>query len=213
MGQRCKCLIVDDHPIFRKGVRDLLVEESVCTSVVESGSTAEALSLVRREPWDLVLLDIALPDRHGLEALKSIKRLRPSLPVLVLSLYPEREFALRALKGGASGYLTKDRPPDELLKAVTEAIAGRRYVTASFADQLADAVSGGQPEQLHDALSDRELEVLRLLGQGKGMSVIARDLSLSVKTVSTYRSRLLGKLHLATTGQLVRYAIEHGLIA
>jgi DNA-binding NarL/FixJ family response regulator len=146
-----------------------------------------------------------------LEVLKVVKLLRPKLPVLMLSLYPEREFALRALKAGASGYLTKDQAPSELLMAVKEVMAGRRYITGSLANQLASYLDSGQPAAPHDLLSDREMEVLRLLGQGKTVSVAAKEMALSVKTVSTYRARLLDKLHLHTTGDLVRYSVEHHL--
>lgn len=211
MKHICKCLIVDDHPIVRKGVRDLLLQDGVCSKVVEADNAAAAMSAVRREPWDLLILDIALPDKHGLEVLKEVKLLRPTTPVLMLSLYPEREFALRAFKAGAAGYVTKDRAPDELLTAVKEVVAGRRYITRSLADQMAAFIDSGQPATPHDRLSDREMEVLRFLGQGKTVSAIADDLALSVKTISTYRSRLLEKLKLHTTADLVRYAIEHHL--
>lgn len=211
MGKKCRCLIVDDHPILRKGIRDLLIQEVACATIVEADNAAAALLEVRREPWDLLILDVALPDKHGLEVLKEVKLLRPTLPVLMLSLYPEREFALRAFKAGASGYLTKDRAPSELLTAVKEIVAGRRYITSSLADQMATFLGTGQPEAPHDRLSDREMEVLRLLGQGKTVSTIADDIALSVKTISTYRSRLLEKLQLRTTADLVRYAVEHHL--
>ncbi|MBI5317171.1 MAG: response regulator transcription factor [Nitrospirae bacterium] len=211
MGHKCKCLIVDDHPIFRKGIRNLLSQEAACTAIVEADCAATALAAIRREPWDLLILDVALPDKHGLEVLKEVKLLRPKLPVLMLSLYPEREFALRAFKAGASAYLTKDGPPSELLSAVKEVVAGRRYITGSLADQLMDFLDSGQPATPHAILSDREMEVLRLLGQGKRPSQIADEMALSVKTISTYRARLLEKLGLQSTAQLVRYAIEHRL--
>jgi len=213
MGKKCKCLIVDDHPILRKGIRDLLLQEGAFATIVEADNAEAALSEVRREPWDLLILDVALPDKHGLEVLKEVKLLRPTLPVLMLSLYPEREFALRAFKAGASGYLTKDRAPSELLTAVKEIVAGRRYITSSLADQMATFLGTGQPATPHDMLSDREIEVLRLLGQGKTVSTIADDIALSVKTISTYRARLLEKLQLRTTADLVRYAVEHHLTA
>ncbi len=211
MGRPCKCLIVDDHPIIRKGIKDLLVEEGLCHAVVEAASAEAALAAVRRESWDLLVLDVALPDKHGLEVLKEVKLLRPTLPVLMLSLYPEREFALRAIKAGASGYLTKDLEPSEVVSAVKSIMTGRRYITASLGNQLAAHLEAGQPATSHALLSDREMEVLRLLGQGKPVSVIADDMALSVKTVSTYRARLLQKLGLHSTAELMRYAIEHRL--
>ncbi len=212
MATSYRCLVADDHPIVRKGVRDLLIQEAVCTNVGEAENGAATLRLVRRQRWDLLILDISLPDNHGLEVLQKVKHLRPKLPVLMLSLYPEREFALRALKAGASGYLTKDQAPAELLLAVKEVMAGRRYITTSLADHMAAYLEAGYPAAPHDLLSNREMEVLRLLGQGKLISVVAQEMVLSVKTVSTYRARLLHKLKLASTAELIRYAIEHRLI-
>lgn len=211
MGKNGKCLIADDHPILRKGIRDLLLHSKTFSKAIEVANAREALSAVRREPWDLLILDVALPDKHGLEVLKEVKLLQPTLPVLMLSLYPEREFALRALKAGASGYLTKDRGPSELLKAVKQILAGRRYITSSLADQMAALVGSRQSATPRDRLSDREMEVLRLLGQGHTVTMIANDIALSVKTISTYRARLLEKLNLRTTADLVRYAVEHHL--
>ena len=211
MGRKCKCLIVDDHPIFCKGIKDLLIEESLCHLVVEASSAETAIAAVHREPWDLLILDVALPDKHGLQVLKEVKLLHPSLPILMLSLYPEREFALRAIKAGASGYLTKDRTPSEVVTAVREVLAGRRYITPSLANHMVNHLNLGQPATLHERLSDREMEVLRLLGQGKTISIIADEIALSVKTISTYRARLLEKLRLRTTADLVRYAIEYHL--
>lgn len=211
MGRTYSCLIIDDHPIVRKGIKNLLVDEGLCHVVVETASASAAMAAVRREPWDLLILDIALPDKHGLEVLKEVKLLRPSLPVLMLSLYPEREFALRAIKAGASGYLTKDRTPAQVVTAVKEVLAGRRYITPSLANHMANHLHLGQPATLHERLSDREMQVLRLLGQGKTISAIADDMALSVKTISTYRARLLDKLKLRTTADLVRYAIEYHL--
>ncbi|MBX3319311.1 MAG: response regulator transcription factor [Nitrospira sp.] len=211
MGRKCKCLIADDHPIIRKGVKDLVVDAGLCAAVSEAGSGEAVLAMVRQEPWDLLVLDVALPDKHGLEVLKEVKLLRPALPVLMLSLYPEREFAVRAIKAGASGYLTKDQTPVEFVTAVRQVLDGRRYITPSVANHLANHLTLRQSGIPHETLSDREMEVLRLLGQGKTVSEIAEDITLSVKTVSTYRSRLLKKLRLSTTAALVRYAIEHRL--
>ena len=211
MGTNCRCLIADDHPIVRKGVHDLLVQELRCSTVVEVGSGTATLGLVQQQNWDLLILDISLPDKHGLEVLKEVKLLQPKLPVLMLSLYPEREFALRALKAGASGYLTKDQAPAELLIAVKEVMAGKRYITGSLANQLVSNLESGQPVAAHDRLSDREMEVLRLLGQGKTVSAIGNEMALSVKTISTYRTRVLTKLELRTTAELIHYAIEHHL--
>ena len=209
---KCRCLITDDHPIVRRGVRELLEEEQLCSEISEVRTGEEALEAVRRQPWDLMILDIALPDKHGLEVLKETKLLQPSLPVLMLSLYPEKEFAMRAIKAGASGYLTKQSAPSELLAAVLRVLQGGRYITAALAEQMASVIETGVDGSLHARLSDRELQVLRLLGQGKSVSVIAEELRLSVKTISTYRARILEKLSCESTGALIRYAIEARLI-
>ena len=209
---KCRCLITDDHPIVRRGVRELLEEEQLCSEICEVRTGEEALEAVRRQPWDLMILDIALPDKHGLEVLKETKLLQPSLPVLMLSLYPEKEFAMRAIKAGASGYLTKQSAPSELLAAVLRVLQGGRYITAALAEQMASVIETGVDGSLHARLSDRELQVLRLLGQGKSVSVIAEELCLSVKTISTYRARILEKLSCESTGELIRYAIEARLI-
>jgi DNA-binding NarL/FixJ family response regulator len=207
-----RCLLADDHPFVRRGVRDLLMEELSCPEVHEVSSGEAALAEIRLAPWDLLILDVALPDKHGLEVLKEVKLLQPRLPVLMLSLYPEKEFALRAIKAGASGYLTKDRAPSEMLAAVKRVMNGGRYITEDIAEQMATMLETGQSERLHAALSDREMQVLRLLGRGRTASAIAEDLCLSVKTISTYRSRILNKLSCGTTGELMRYAIEQRLI-
>lgn len=209
---KCRCLITDDHPVVRRGVRELLEEEQLCSEIYEAKTGEEALDAVRRQPWDLMILDIALPDKHGLDVLKEAKLLQPRLPVLMLSLYPEKEFAMRAIKAGASGYLTKQSAPSELLAAVTRVLQGGRYITAILAEQMASALETGGTDVLHARLSDRELQVLRLFGQGKSVSVIAEELCLSVKTISTYRARILEKLFCKSTGELIRYAVEAKLI-
>lgn len=186
--------------------------ERLCSVIEEVSSGVAALEAIRRQPWDLVLLDVALPDKHGLEVLKEAKEIQPKLPVLMLSLYPEKEFAMRAIKAGASGYLTKQSAPAELVAAVSRVLQGGRYITEALAEQMAEALGSGVEGALHARLSDRELQVLRLLGQGKAVSVIAEELCLSVKTVSTYRARILEKLSCQSTGELIRYAIEAHLI-
>ena len=209
---KCRCLIADDHPVVRRGVRDLLEDEHLCSDIYEAKTGEEALEALRRQPWDLLILDIALPDKHGLDVLKEAKLLQPRLSVLMLSLYPEKEFAMRAIKAGASGYLTKQSAPSELLAAVHRVLQGGRYITEALAEQMAHALEMGADDVLHARLSDRELQVLRLLGQGKSVSVIAEELCLSVKTISTYRARILEKLSCESTGELIRYAVEARLI-
>lgn len=208
----CDCLLVDDHPIVRRGVKDLLIHERICSEIEEASSGEAALLAIRRKPWGLMLLDVALPDKHGLDVLKEAKEIQPRLPVLMLSLYPEKEFALRAIKAGASGYLTKQSAPAELLAAVNRVLQGGRYITAALAEQMAAALETGVEGVLHARLSDRELQVLQLLGKGKAVSVIAEELCLSVKTVSTYRARILEKLSCQTTAELIRYAVDAKLV-
>ncbi len=208
---KCRCLLVDDHPFVRRGVRDLLMEEQLCSEIREVSSGAAALAEIRCQSWDLLILDLALPDKHGLEVLKEAKLLQPRLPMLILSLYPEKEFALRAIKAGASGYLTKDRAPSELLAAVKQVLRGVRYITEELAEQLAATIRTEDKGPRHATLSDREMQVLRLLGMGRTLSVIAKDLRLSAKTISTYRVRILDKLCCRTTGEIIRYAVEQRL--
>ena len=190
----------------------MLVQEQICSEVEEVSSGAEALTAVRRKPWGLMLLDVALPDKHGLEVLKETKEIQPKLPVLMLSLYPEKEFAMRAIKAGASGYLTKQGAPVELLGAIKRVLQGHRYITSALAEQLAEVCEHGETGPLHARLSDREMQVLRLLGKGRPVSAIAEDLCLSVKTISTYRARILEKLSCHSTTELIRYAIEAHLV-
>ncbi|ALA56943.1 response regulator transcription factor [Nitrospira moscoviensis] len=208
-----KCLVADDHLIVREGIRHLLLQKGLFTAVAEADHAAAVLAAVRREPWHLLMLDMALPGTHGVDVLKEVKRLRPPLPVLMVSLYPERELAREAFQAGASGYLTKDRAPAELLVAVRQVLAGRRYVGAALADQMTMVATVGRSGAVHRRLSERELKVLRLLARGRTVSRIADDMALSVKTVNACRTRLLGKLNLRTRGELVRYATDHRLLA
>ena len=207
-----RVLITDDHPVIRRGLREILSERDDMEVGGEASNAAEALALVQKGKWDVVLMDITMPGRSGLDALRDIKELRPQLPVLLLSIHPEDQYALRALKAGASGYLTKESAPEELVNAILKVVAGGRYVSASFAERLAEEVGGHGGRLPHETLSDREYEVLCHIGRGKSVSQIAQEMSLSVKTVSTYRTRLLEKLNLATTPEIMRYAIDHNLV-
>lgn len=209
-----RVLIVDDHPVIRRGLREILSEEEGMEVGGEGSNAAEALRMVQSGPWDVVLLDITMPGRNGLEALRDIKAVRPELPVLMLSIHPEDQYAIRALKAGASGYLTKESAPEELVGAIRKVIRGGRYITVSLAERLADEVGGASDKSRkpHELLSDREFQVLVEIGRGKSITAIAEELSLSVKTVSTYRTRILEKLGGSGTADLVRYALEHQLI-
>ncbi|MCS6294197.1 MAG: response regulator transcription factor [Nitrospira sp.] len=208
-----KILLVDDHALVRRGVAHVLREDLPDLTIVEKGTAQDAIEATQTTSWDLVILDINLPDKSGLDALKDIKRVCPDLPVLILSLYPEAHYARRALKAGASGYLTKDTAPEEVTTAVKRILQGGRYVSAALAEQLAAdlGTTSGEAQEPHEMLSDRELEVLRLIGSGNTPTEVAEQLTLSIKTVSTYRARILEKLHLRTTAELIRFAVDHQL--
>ena len=206
-----KILLVDDHAIVRVGLKQMLTDAFDQLDVTEVGTGQEALTKAQDSSWDLVILDINLPDTNGLDVLKKLKALCASLPVVVLSFHPEEQYAVRAMKGGASAYVTKDTAPQELATAVKTVLSGRQYVTPSLAERLESMPSQVAGKALHTLLSDRELQVLSMIGAGKSVTEIATALDLSVKTVSTYRMRLLSKLQLKTTSALIRYALTHHL--
>lgn len=204
-------LIADDHGIVRHGLRELITDAFHPDVVVEADRGRRVLDEVRAQAWDLVVLDIGLPDMDGLEVLKDLKRIRPEQKVLMLSLQPEEQYAVRALKAQASGYVGKTRAAEDLVAAIQTILDGHTYVSSTLAEQLARNVGRRLDDAQEAALSDRELQVLSLLGRGRSVSQIGDQLTLSVKTVSTYRANLLRKLGLTTTGELIRYAIEHRL--
>ncbi|MBK5095199.1 MAG: response regulator transcription factor [Deltaproteobacteria bacterium] len=208
-----KILVVDDHAIVRKGLIKILKESDAGISVDEAGHGQEALARVLKTRYELVLMDISMPGRGGLDVLKEIKSHRPHLPVLMLSMHPEEEYAFRALRAGASGYVTKDSAADELVGAIRKVLSGGRYVSSSLAEKLAfemDADAGKLP---HETLSDREYQVLRMIASGKTVTEIAQELSLSVKTISTYRSRILEKMRAKNNAELTRYAFANRLVS
>ena len=207
-----RILVVDDHPVFRKGAADLLNEAFKNLHIDETGDGREAIRMACEHDWELVILDVTLPGRNGLDVLKDIRHQRPRIPVLMVSMHPEDQYALRALRAGASGYMTKDTAPEALVMAVDRILDGGRYVSSSLADRLAQAVGTGVEGPLHESLSDREHQVLVMLGGGHRVSDIATALSLSVKTVSTYRARVLEKLDLSSTAELIAYALRQGLV-
>ena len=207
-----KILIADDHAIVRKGLRQVLAEAFKRATFGEAADGQQAIDRVRKEPWDIAILDLSMPGFSGLEVLKEIKEMRPKLPVLILSMHPEDQFAVRMLKAGASGYLTKETAAEELVGAVNKAIAGGRYVSIPFAERLASLLANGTEGSPHENLSDREFLILRMIASGKAVGVIARELSLSVKTVSTYRGRLLEKMSMTNNAQLVQYAFQNKLV-
>lgn len=205
-------LIADDHAILRAGLRQILAEEYPGACFAEAADSRAALSAALDGEWSLVLMDISMPGRGGLEVLKELRAQRPRLPVLILSMHPEEQFAVRALKSGAAGYLTKASAAEELVQAVARILAGGRYVSASLAERLAATLGGAGEGLPHETLSDREFQILRLLAAGRAVKEIADELTLSVNTVSTYRARVLEKLALQTNADLTRYALTHGLV-
>jgi DNA-binding NarL/FixJ family response regulator len=204
-------LIADDHEIVRRGLRSLLSTEFPGAQIAEAGDARETAALLARQSWDLLLLDINMPGRSGLEVLHDVKRLCPRTPVLVLSVNPEAEFALRALKLGAAAYLNKQSDAAELLAALRKILAGGKYLTAKLAQQLADTLGEDLQQEPHQALSNRELEVLRLIAAGQTLKEIAATLALSETTIGTYRARLAHKMGLSTNVELTRYALQHKL--
>jgi len=206
-------LIIDDHPIVRKGLILLLEEdpEKRFSAIKEAGNRKEMLEMLRIHDFDVILLDISIPGRNGLELLSEIKKIKPSLPVLMLSIYPEEQYATRSIKMGASGYLNKASQPGELINAIIKVSKGGRYISPSLAEFLAHSYIEDEERPLHEKLSVREQEVVVKLASGMPLSEIARELSLSPKTISTYRERILTKLQLKTTSDIIRYALKKGL--
>jgi len=207
-----RILIADDHAIVRKGLRHLLIEEYP-SAVIEEVTDAESL-IVKSvgADWDVVICDPSMPGRSGLDALIQIKQASPKLPVLIMSMHPEDQYALRAIKAGASGYLGKDPIHSDLIRAVQTVLMGKKFITPTVAEKLANALNSDNNKSLHEKLSDREFEVFRLQAEGKQVSEIADKLSLSVTTVSTYRSRVMDKLNMKSNSDLTRYALENGII-
>jgi DNA-binding NarL/FixJ family response regulator len=207
-----RLLIVDDHAVVRRGLTHVLSESLPAVRFGEASGAPEALELLEREHWDGALVDLNLPGRDGLSLLEEIRSRHPSLPTLVVSAYPEEEFALRCLRLGARGYVTKASATDELATAVRRVLAGGRYVTAELAERLASAVGGEVSYASHEALSNRELQVLRLVASGRSLKQIASELRLSEKTIATYRARIAAKLQISTNVDLTRYAMQHRLV-
>jgi two-component system, NarL family, invasion response regulator UvrY len=206
-----RILIADDHEIVRRGLRQILTDEFPKLQVGDAANARDTVEAVRKQAWDAVLLDINMPGRSGLDVLEELKRLRPAMPVVVLTAFPEEDYAVRAFKLGASGYVSKESASDELLAALRKALAGGRYVTASLAEKLAASIAGDAPSAPHETLSNRELQVLRLIAQGRTIKEVAAELALSEKTIGTYRTRISEKMGLSTNVELARYAFQHKL--
>jgi DNA-binding NarL/FixJ family response regulator len=207
-----RILLVDDHEVVRRGTRQVLAEGFPDADFGEAADAAKALALLAAERWDLLVLDINLPGRSGLEVLGDVRGQWPRLPTLVLSAYPEEEFAVRCLRLGAAGYLTKSSAADELVAAAHKALEGGKYVTAALAERLAAFLGGGFRAEPHESLSARELQVVRLVASGRTMKEIAAELHLSEKTIATYRARIAEKLGVSTNVELTRYAMQHKLV-
>jgi DNA-binding NarL/FixJ family response regulator len=207
-----RILIADDHELVRRGLRQILAETFSELAVGEAVDGSQTLLAIEKQSWDLVLLDINMPGRSGIEVLQDLKRLQPRLPVIVVSAYPEKDYAVRAFKLGAAGYISKQSASSELIAAVHKALAGGRYITPSLGEALAATVAGEAPAAPHETLSDRELQVLRQVALGKALKEIASELSLSEKTVGTYRMRIARKLGLDTNVEIARYAARHKLV-
>jgi DNA-binding NarL/FixJ family response regulator len=207
-----KILIADDHTVVRRGLRQILLDEFPSAVIEEVADAEELIKKVMLDKWDVVVSDLSMPGRSGLDALQQIKLSHPELPVLILSIHPEEQYALRALKSGASGYLSKDTAPDELVKAVQKVLLGKKYISQAIAEKLANTFSSDTSMLPHESLSDREFDVMKLLANGKSVSEIAEMLSLSVTTVSTYRARIMVKMNLKSNSDLTKYAIENNLL-
>jgi DNA-binding NarL/FixJ family response regulator len=206
-----RVLLVDDHAVVRKGVKAILEDQLPGVTVVEAASGAEALPLLD-QPLDVVVLDLSMPGRSGIDLLAEMKHRKPKLPILIMSLFGEEQFAARALRAGASGYLTKSAAPEQLVTAIAKVARGGRYVSESFAEQLAASFGEASDRPLHEGLSDREFEVLRRIASGKSVGEIASEMHLSVNTISTYRTRLLQKMKMSSNAELMRYALDHDLV-
>ncbi|MBI3885803.1 MAG: response regulator transcription factor [Opitutae bacterium] len=207
-----KILLADDHAVVRQGLKQILADEFSRAVFGEAGTAHDAITKIWEQEWDVVVLDITMPGRSGLEVLAEIRRSRPRLPVLVLSMHPEDQFAMRVLKSGAAGYMTKESAPDALVGAIKKVLAGGRYVSPALAEHMALYLGTGVHQPPHERLSDREFLVLRLIASGKTVSQIAGDLALSVKTISTYRARILDKMLMRSNAELTHYAIQNRLV-
>lgn len=205
-------LIADDHAVVRKGLKQILLEEYPSANIGEVADAETLVAQVMNDGWDIVICDMNMPGRSGLDALSQLKQVAPSVPVLIMSMYPEDQYALRVLKAGAAGYLGKDSIHDEIIKAVQTVLLGKKFITPTVAERLANAYRDDSAQQPHELLSDREFDVFKLLAAGKSVSEIASQLSLSSTTVSTYRARIIEKMNLRSNAALTRYAIEKKII-
>lgn len=207
-----KIIIADDHAIVRKGLKQILEETPDMAVTDEASNCNEVLEKVRKGNFDVVILDLTMPGRGGVDTLKEIKAEKPDLPVLVLSVHPEEQYAMRVLKAGAAGYVNKESAPIELIEAIRKVASGRKYISATLAENLALNLDSDFEKPLHESLSDREFQVMCKIAMGKTMTDIANELNLSIKTISTYRTRILEKMNMKSNAEIARYAIKNGLV-
>lgn len=212
MPHPIRVLIADDHAIVRQGLRQILSDTDDMVVAGEADNGVHAMQIARDRGWDVMLLDVTMPERNGIDTLKLLKKEFPKLPVLMLSMHPEEHYAIRALKAGASGYLSKQSAPEQLVTAIRQVASGKKYVSAALAEELANAIFDDTDKAPHEKLSDREYQTLCMIASGKALSQIAEELNLSVKTVSVYRARLLEKMKLKNNAELTHYGLKHGLV-
>ncbi len=207
-----KILIADDHPLFRRGLKDILQTQPDIELVGEADTGHKALEMARKQRWDVLVLDITMPGLSGIEILNVLRKEQPKLPILILTAHPENQYAVRVLRAGAAGYMTKETAPHELIRGLRKILKGAKYVSETLAEKLASDLGAQNQKKPHDLLSDREYEIMRLIASGKPLGKIAGELALSPRTVSTYRSRALEKMKMKTNTDLIRYAMENKLI-
>jgi DNA-binding NarL/FixJ family response regulator len=209
---KIRVLIADDHAIVRQGLRQILSETEDLLVAGEASDGVDAMHLAREQSWDVVLLDVSMPNRNGIDTLKMLRKEFPRLPVLMLSMHPEEQYAVRALKSGAAGYVTKQSAPDQLVTAIRQVASGHKYVSPTLALKLADVIAENHDRPAHEALSNREYQILCLIAAGRPLTQIAESLAISVKTVSEYRKRILEKMRLESNAELIHYGLRHGLV-
>lgn len=211
MSEYLRFMLADDHAIVRRGLKQILLDEFPTSRIEEGEGAKSVLEVIKVKDFDLLICDISMPGINGLELCKQVKELRPSQSVLILSMHSEEQYAIRSLRAGASGYLTKDGAPEELIMAVRSILGGKKYVSSELASIMAKHISNSDQLELHELLSDRELEVLKNLSKGESLTAIGNKLHLSPNTISTYRSRILEKMKMTSNAELIKYAIEHKL--
>lgn len=207
-----KIIIADDHAIVREGLKQILSDSLHITSIDDVGDGIELLNKIQKNDYDIIILDISMPGKSGIETLRDIKSIKPNIPVLMLSIHPEEQYAIRVLKAGASGFISKDSAPDELIAAVEKIIGGHKYITPTLAEKLASEISPAKDKPAHEYLSNREFEVFKMIAAGNTITEIANSFNLSVKTISTYRARIYEKMNLSSRAELTQYAIQNKLI-